>query len=187
MGNRSSSTAPSSSTKSSAGEEQGDNENGGDGGSGLYLSPELQARINHDFESRILQAEWDNYRMSHLERHRQRELSWSTRVNEIRKRSETLSENARLVHQKLDDEIDARRARLTDLGTGIEHDIDRLRERFVSDGAATTPSMGECLDVRADLSRCYNTLRDDGECRVFVQKLDRCVTDALRGTPTTSS
>ena len=91
-----------------------------------------------------------------------------------------------IVQKKLEDDMDDRRSRLADLCMEVEHDIDKLRDRYVPDGIETKMSMGACLDVRAELTRCYNALGDDGkgggECRVFIQKLDRCVTDALRGT-----
>ena len=37
----------------------------------------------------------------------------------------------------------------------------------------------QCLYVRAELSHCYNTLNDSGECQIFAQRLDKCVTEAL--------
>ncbi|KAL3764324.1 hypothetical protein ACHAW5_008921 [Stephanodiscus triporus] len=172
MGNRSSS-APSSSS-ASVGEQDGG------GGSGWYLSPELQAKINQDFDSHILQNEWDKYRASHLQRHHQRESSYSDREAEIRQRMESFRERARQVHGRLDDAIDASRAKLSDLEVQVGHEIDRLYDKFEGDKTTGLSSRGECLDVRAELSHCYNTLKDGGECQVFVQKLDRCVTEALR-------
>ena len=38
---------------------------------------------------------------------------------------------------------------------------------------------GQCLDVRAELSHCYNTLKDSEECQIFALRLDKCVTEAL--------
>ena len=87
-------------------------------------------------------------------------------------------ENANIVHTKLNDIIDTNKARLADAEVEVGYEINRLYDKF---GAGPTGTKGgECLDVRADLTRCYTTLQDSNECQIFVQKLDRCVTDALR-------
>jgi hypothetical protein len=92
---------------------------------------------------------------------------------------ESFQEQARQVHERLDDAIDASKAKLADLEVEVGNEINRLYDKFV--GEKTTTSLrGECLDVRADLSHCFRTLKDGRECQVFIQKLDRCVTKALR-------
>ena len=121
------------------------------------------ARIDNDFESRILNAEWDKYRASHLERHLRRESQTSSRLNEMREKSKALTEKSMIVQKKLEDDMDDRRSRLADLCMEVEHDIDKLRDRYVPDGIETKMSMGACLDVRAELTRCYNALGDDGK------------------------
>mmetsp|Transcript_19435 Transcript_19435/g.41558 ORF Transcript_19435/g.41558 Transcript_19435/m.41558 type:complete len:170 (-) Transcript_19435:303-812(-) len=148
------------------------------GGSGLYLTPELQAKINSDFDSHIIQSEWDEYRKLHLQRHQQRETSSSLRHEEVRQQTEALRSRAKQVHDRLDEMVDAAKGRLVDLEVEVGHDVDRLGRKFEGSLSATTPE-GKCLDVRAELSNCYNTLRDGGECQIFVQKLDKCVTEAL--------
>ena len=143
------------------------------------ISTNDAAKINQDFDSHILQTEWDKYRTSHLQRHHQRESSSTDREAELRQRKELFQEQARQVHERLDDAIDASKAKLADLEVEVGYEINRLYDKF--EGYKTTPSSrGECLDVRADLSHCYSTLKDGRECQVFIQKLDRCVTEALR-------
>ena len=80
----------------------------------------------------------------------------------------------------MDGAIDASKEKLADLEVEVGHKINRLYDKFEGDKTTGPSSRGECLDVRAELSHCYNTLKDGGECQVFVQKLDRCVTEALR-------
>jgi len=71
--------------------------------------------------------------------------------------------------------VDGAKSKLSDVEVALEYDMKRLSEKFqdseVSGGA-------KCVDVRAELSRCYNTL-DSGECQVFAKKLEKCVTEAL--------
>ena len=136
------------------------------------------AEINADFESRILQSEWDKYRLLHLQRHQEREASSSHRESEVRERMEALRAQASHVHGQLDQMIDAAKGKLVDLEVEVGHDVDRLGKKFEGSLSAAAPE-GKCLDVRADLSRCYNSLGDGGECRVFAQKLEKCVTEAL--------
>mmetsp|Transcript_20739 Transcript_20739/g.45007 ORF Transcript_20739/g.45007 Transcript_20739/m.45007 type:complete len:174 (+) Transcript_20739:63-584(+) len=170
MGNRSS-TPSSSSTEGQEGE---------GGGSGLYLTPELQAKINQDFDSHILQTEWSKYRTLHLQRHEQRENSYSIREEETQQKIEAFTVQAKQVHNQLDEMVDAAKSKLVDLEVEIEHDVNRLGKKFegsLSNTAMTTE--GICLDVRAELSHCYHTLKDSGECQIFAQKLDKCVTEAL--------
>ena len=136
------------------------------------------AKINQDFDSQILQNEWNKYRSSHLERHQQRSQSYTDLETEIHAQQMTFRENANIVHTKLNDIIDTNKARLADAEVEVGYEINRLYDKF---GAGPTGTKGgECLDVRADLTRCYTTLKDSNECQIFVQKLDRCVTDALR-------
>ena len=94
-------------------------------------------------------------------------------------------ENANMAHTKLNNAIDTTKARLADAEVEVGYEINRLYDKFGDPptGAVrggTTPRGGECLDVRADLARCYTTLKDSNECQIFVRKLDRCVTEALR-------
>mmetsp|Transcript_11758 Transcript_11758/g.21744 ORF Transcript_11758/g.21744 Transcript_11758/m.21744 type:complete len:171 (-) Transcript_11758:196-708(-) len=167
MGNRSSSTS-SASTEGQEG-----------GGSGLYLSPELQAKINTDFDSHILQTEWNKYRTLHLQRHQHREVSSSLRQHDIQQQMEALQSQAKLVHDKLDEMVDASTSKLVDLEMEVGHDVNRLGKKFEGSLSAGATPERKCLDVRAELSHCYTTLKDTGECQIFAQKLDKCVTEAL--------
>lgn len=147
-------------------------------GSGLYLTPDLQEKINADFESHILQSEWDKYRTLHLQRHHRREESSSVRQAEAQQKLEELRSQAGRVHSKLDEMVDSAKSRLVDLEVEVGHDLDRLGKKFQGSLSDAAPE-GNCLDVRADLAHCYNTLRDSGECEIFSQKLEKCVTKVL--------
>ena len=91
---------------------------------------------------------------------------------------EILQSQAKAVHAKLDEAVDAAKSKLVDLEVDVGRHVNRVGHKFEK-GTATEKSEGKCLDVRAELSHCYNTLRDGGECRIFAQKLDKCVTEAL--------
>lgn len=125
----------------------------------------------------MIQAEWDKYRKLHLQRREQRETSSALREEEIQRQMEALRSQAAAVHGHLDEAIDAAKSRLVDLEVEVGHDAGRLDARFQGGDAAPA---GKCLDVRADLSHCYDTLKDGGECRVFAQRLEQCVTEALK-------
>eukprot|EP00984_Skeletonema_dohrnii_P012103 scaffold4868_cov148-Skeletonema_dohrnii-CCMP3373.AAC.1 len=148
MGNRSS--TPSS-------EEEGSS-------SGMYLTPELQGKINTDFEEKIIQTQWNSYRKGHIERYQQREVQNAQRQHELQQKQQQLNQQAKLVHDELDRMVDGAKSKLSDIEVALEYDMKRLSEKFqdseVSGGA-------KCVDVRAELSRCYNTL-DSGECQVGV-------------------
>lgn len=93
---------------------------------------------------------------------------------------EALQSQARQVHSKLDDAIDIAKSKLVDLEVEVGHDVNRLGEKFEGSlSSSDTASERRCLDVRAELSQCYNTLKDSGECQIFAQKLEKCVTEAL--------
>ena len=85
---------------------------------------------------------------------------------------------AKKVHDELDSMVDSARSKLVDLEVEVGHDVDRLSKKFEGKISDKTPE-GQCLDVRAELTHCYNTLKDSGECQIFAQKLDKCVTKAL--------
>ena len=98
---------------------------------------------------------------------------------------ETFQKQAGEVHQKLDEMVEATKSTLTDLEVEIGHDVNNLTRKFEgslkgsgNDGGSS--SEGKCLNVRAELVECYNTLGNTGECQIFVQKLDKCVTEALK-------
>lgn len=139
--------------------------------------------MDQNFESHILQSEWDKYRTSHLERQRDREQLTSNIEADVRATHVSFRDSANLVHEKLDGAIDISRSRLVDMEVEVAYEINRLYDKFAtktSSGGGARGIGGECLDVRAKLARCFNTLKDSGECQVYVQKLDRCVTEALR-------
>lgn len=80
-----------------------------------------------------------------------------------------------MVHDDLDRLVDGAKSKLADVEVALEYDMKRLSEKFKD----SQVGVGEtCVDVRAELSRCYNTL-DSGECQVFAKKLEKCVTEAL--------
>jgi hypothetical protein len=145
----------------------------------IYSSSYI-AKINQDFDSQILQNEWNKYRSSHLERYQQRSQSYTDLEAEIHAQQKAFRENANIVHTKLNNIIDVNKARLADSEVEVGYEINRLYDKFGAGGPSGGTKGGECLDVRADLTRCYTTLKDSNECQIFVQKLDRCVTDALR-------
>jgi len=143
--------------------------------SGMYLTPELQGKINADFEEKIIQSQWNSYRKAHIERYQQRDVQYAQRQHEIQQKRHQLQQQAKLVHDELDRLVDGAKSKLADVEVALEYDMKRLSERFKE----TEAGGGEqCVDVRAELSRCYNTL-DSGECQVFAKKLEKCVTEAL--------
>ncbi|KAL7536146.1 hypothetical protein ACHAXR_006943, partial [Thalassiosira sp. AJA248-18] len=140
----------------------------------------IAAKINQDFDSHIIQTEWNKYRTLHLQRHQQRETSSSLRQEEVKQQLESLQSQAKQVHEQLDEMVDAAKSKLVDLEVEVEHDVNRLGKRFEGSFlSSNTPEGKQCVDVRAELSHCYNTLKDSGECQIFAQKLEKCVTEAL--------
>ncbi|EJK73027.1 hypothetical protein THAOC_05377 [Thalassiosira oceanica] len=144
-------------------------DNDGGSGSGMFLAPELQAKINSEFDAKILNEEWDK-------RHQQRETNEAIREAEVKQQMEALDVKAKAVHGRLDEMTDKIKSQLADLEVELEHDVDRLSAKFegnVSRGAAS------CIDARAELNSCYTTLKDSAECQIFAKKLEKCVTEAL--------
>lgn len=139
-----------------------------------YYSIHL-GKINSDFEEKIIQTQWNAYRKGHIERYQQREMQSAQRQHEVQQKQEQLKQQAKVVHDQLDQMIDGAKSKLADMEVALEHDVKRLSVKFND----SEISGGEkCVDVRAELSRCYNTL-DSGECQVFAKKLEKCVTEAL--------
>jgi len=136
---------------------------------------DVQGKINTDFEEKIIQTQWNSYRKGHIERHQQREVQNAQRQHELQQKQQQLNQQAKLVHDELDRMVDGAKSKLSDIEVALEYDMKRLSEKFQD----SEVSGGEkCVDVRAELSRCYNTL-DSGECQVFAKKLEKCVTEAL--------
>ena len=136
------------------------------------------AKINQDFDSHILQTEWNNYRASHLQRHNQRQSISLQHEAEMQQKMESFHNQASQVHNNLDEMIDAAKSKLVDLEVEMEYDVNRLMNKYQGSISDNT-SDKQCLDVRAELAQCYNTLKDGGECHVFAQRLEKCVTQAL--------
>ncbi|KAL7455602.1 hypothetical protein ACHAWC_007142 [Mediolabrus comicus] len=148
----------------------------GNNASGMYLTPELQGKINSDFEEKIIQTQWNAYRKGHIERYQQREMQSAQRQHEVQQKQEQLKQQAKVVHDQLDQMIEGAKSKLADMEVALDHDVKRLSAKFND----SEISGGEkCVDVRAELSRCYNTL-NSGECQVFAKKLEKCVTEALQ-------
>ena len=138
-----------------------------------------KAKINEDFDSHILQTEWHNYRTAHLQRYHQRQSISLQREAETQQKMEAFQQQAKEVHNQLDGMIDAAKSKLVDLEVEMGYDVYRLMNKYQGSISDNT-SDKQCLDVRAELAQCYNTLKDNGECQVFAQRLDKCVTQALR-------
>eukprot|EP00986_Skeletonema_menzelii_P019510 scaffold28260_cov160-Skeletonema_menzelii.AAC.3 len=97
-----------------------------------------------------------------MERYQQREVQNAQRQQELQQKQQQLQQQAKLVHDELDRLVDGAKSKLADLEVALEYDAQRLAEKFKD----SEVSGGEkCVDVRAELSRCYNTL-DSGECQV---------------------
>ena len=124
-----------------------------------------------------MQNEWSKYRTLHLQRHQQREYDASVRAVEVQQKIDEFTAQAKKVHEQLDEMLDNAKSKLVDLEVEVGHDVDRLSKKF--EGKIHKRPEGQCLDVRAELTHCYNTLKDSGECQIFVQKLDKCVTKSL--------
>ena len=132
-------------------------------------------KINSDFDEKIIQTQWNSYRKQHIERYQHREVQNAQRQQELQQKQQQLQQRAKLVHDELDRLVDTAKSKLADQEVALQYDTKRLSERFKD----SEISGGEkCVDVRAELSRCYNTL-DSGECQVFAKKLEKCVTEAL--------
>ena len=136
------------------------------------------AKINQDFESHIIQNEW-KYRSLHLQRFSDREVESAQRDAEIQQKLDAFKSEATKVHKQLDEMIDVAKGKLVDLEVEVNYDVNRLNEKFEGSLVNEKSPEGQCLDVRAELSHCYNTLKDSGECQIFAQRLDKCVTEAL--------
>ena len=91
------------------------------------------------------------------------------------KKQQQLKQQAKVVHDQLDQMIDGAKSKLADMEVALEHDVKRLSVKF---NDSEIGGGEKCVDVRAELSRCYNTL-DSEECQVFAKKLEKCVTEAL--------
>ena len=137
------------------------------------------AKINQDFESHIIQNEWTKYRSLHLQRFSDREVESAQRDAEIQQKLDAFKSEAAKVHAQLDEMIDVAKGKLVDLEVEVNYDVNRLNEKFKGSLVNEKSPEGQCLDVRAELSLCYNTLKDSGECQIFAQRLDKCVTEAL--------
>lgn len=97
----------------------------------------------------------------------------------MKQKMDALQSQAKHVHEKLDEMVDSAKSQLVDLEVEVGHDLDRLGKKF--EGSVSATPEGKCVDVRADLAHCFNTLgrEESGECQIFVKKLDKCVTEAL--------
>ena len=140
------------------------------------------AQINQDFESQVLQEEWSKYRSSHLQRHNQREQMISQHMTQVQEAIDKFTTHAKSVHETLDNMVDEANSKLVDLEVSLDHDLNRLTKKCGEKNVLDKSPEGQCLDIRAELSHCYNTLGGSGggdECQIFVQRLDRCVTKAL--------
>eukprot|EP01082_Thalassiosira_pseudonana_P009488 g8474.t1 g8474 contig3:181135-181990(-) len=162
MGNR---TSRASSPSSSGGEE-----------SGLFLTKDLQGKINSDFDSLLLQSEWNTYRTAFLQRYNQRQANYAQHEIQNKQKLEALSSQAKLVHDNLDEKVNDAQSKIADLEVQVSHDVERLSKKFEGD---IPPSEGVCLDARAKVSQCYNALGDSRECQIFARRLEMCVTEAL--------
>jgi predicted phage tail protein len=136
----------------------------------------IAGKINSDFESLVLQSEWKNYTKSVIKRHNQRETEHANHVAETKVKMEQLQQQAKGVHDKLDEMMNDARSKIAQLEVEVSHDVDRLAKKFEG---GTSKSERVCMDDRVKLSQCYNTLRDLGECEVFAKQLEKCVTSAI--------
>ena len=167
-----------------------------------FHQPDTKAKINSEFDSKILNEEWDKvrtdqswsagatrvavpsvpshatpkYRTVLLKRHQQRETDAAVQEAEAKHQMEALNVKAKAVHSRLDEMTDKIKSEIADLEVELEHDVDRLSAKF--EGSASGGS-ANCIDARAELNSCYMTLKDSGECHIFAKKLEKCVTTRI--------
>lgn len=133
-------------------------------------------KINSDFDSLLLQSEWNTYRTAFLQRYNQRQANYAQHEIQNKQKLEALSSQAKLVHDNLDEKVNDAQSKIADLEVQVSHDVERLSKKFEGD---IPPSEGVCLDARAKVSQCYNALGDSRECQIFARRLEMCVTEAL--------
>ncbi len=89
---------------------------------------------------------------------------------------EQLQQQAKTVHDNLDERMNDAKSKIATLQVEMNHDLNRLAKKFEG---GTSKSERVCLDDRVKLSQCFNTLKDSRECEVFAKKLEKCVTSAM--------
>lgn len=95
---------------------------------------------------------------------------------EINAKMEQLQQQAKVVHDQLDERMNDAKSKIAQLEVEVSYDVDRLIKKFEG---GTSKSERVCIDDRVKLSQCYNALKDSGECEVFARKLEKCVTGAM--------
>ena len=150
--------------------------------------PSTIADIVRDFQSKILQEEWNKFGTSVIIRRNERlqELEQATAQYQQQRHLASISRQQRM--EALDTSIDEKQANITDLLVANEYDADKLMQKYGHwiDAEIDDPNRDSkplpCLGERAHWIDCQNKYAVDSRpCNFYVSALEQCVQRALFG------
>ena len=146
-----------------------------------------------DFQSKVLQEEWNKFGTSVIMRRNQRlqELEQATAQYQHRRHLASISRQQRM--EALDASIDEMQANITDSLVANEYDADKLIQKYghwihaeIDDPNRESKPL-PCLGERAHWIDCQKKYAVDSRpCNFYVSALEQCVQRALFG-PSSSS
>mmetsp|Transcript_9290 Transcript_9290/g.10270 ORF Transcript_9290/g.10270 Transcript_9290/m.10270 type:complete len:174 (-) Transcript_9290:81-602(-) len=153
-------------------EEQGDSST--ELTSGFFLADGLQSKIMQEFQSKLLQDEWEKHQKYVIAKGNKRRLEeFQTKEYIVQKLNEFRPQND-LQQSQLDQRIDELRAKFSDITTASKFDAARLHERMTSQKifAGETP----CLIDRTNVTLCLseNHGKESNKCNDFITALENC-------------
>ena len=152
------------------------------------------ADIVRDFQSKVLQEEWNKFGSSVVIRRNERlqELEQATAQYQQQRHLASISRQQRM--EALDSSIDEMQAKITDLLVANEYDADKLIQKYehwinaeIDDPNRDSKPL-PCLGERAHWIDCQKKYAVDSRpCNFYVSALEQCVQRALFGPSSSTS
>jgi exonuclease VII large subunit len=149
-----------------------------------------------DFQSKVLQEEWNKFGISVLHRRNERLQMVQEKMAENQQRRSVQAAERQLRMQSMDAALDGMRAKFADQATALSYDAEQLLQKFgaqqqqtttttAKTGGATTADKDSkplpCLGQRAHWMDCQKKYAADSRpCNPYVQALEECVQRTIR-------
>ena len=144
------------------------------------------ADIVRDFQSQILQEEWNKFGMSVVRRRNERlqRLEAAAQAQQQQRQAHAAARQMRMA--QVESSIDAMQAKFTDQSVALDYDADRLLKKYgfwteqTYDDVEKESKPLPCLGPRAHWIDCQKKYGSDNRpCNFYVQALEECVRQTI--------
>ena len=130
-----------------------------------------------DFQSKILQQQWQQHQKQVLEKVTERLYKVQERKEKLQQEIQQWTKLNEKLQFELDSKIDEQTSKFSDLVHAVEYDTQRVEKKFIRPDTDDQKKKNPCLEQRVNLAACFksNPKQNVVACDVYVNALDSCI------------